>query len=389
MIGRLPPRVVQGATFLGLAVILFSITPPQNAYDGPLRLARELLQGRTHLPDFVAWLEMFRHDGRDYLAYPPMVSFVLVPFVALTGGALGQSIANTSFILGSAGLLFGLMRRLPGVEPLAGRAAIAYAIGTPMLYSASAGDVWLLMHSEGNFFLLLALFLVVARRSLVWAGFFFMVGMQTRYSVALASLAFGVLFLQQGPAGGRFAAAFRSGLWFTLGALPALLAVLAYQWWTLGDPFLSPYSAGWREWGLRGPQFGWRYFWVNLPVYTYATPTFLPNFPWLRFDAGGQSLFFLSPFFLGVFAADVRRPWVPAFLLTAAAMLGFYLLYFGTGFAQFGARYLQDAYPVLLPAAFSAFGRPGRGWRVVLDVLLVYSIAMNAYGVYVTRFLPS
>jgi len=375
-----------GAFFGLLAGVLLSITPPMNAYDGPLRLARELAEGRTYLPEFVSWIEMFRHDGRDYLAYPPMVSFVLVPYVLLTDGLFGQPVANTLFILGSAGLLYGLMRRLPGVESLAWRAVVAYTVGSPMLYSASAGDVWLLMHSEGNFFLFLTLFFVLVRRHLFVAGFFFMVAMQTRYSVALASLTFGLLFLQNAPAGKRFATAFRSGLWFTAGAMPALAVVLLYQWWTLGDPLLSPYSAGWREWGLKGPQFSLRYFWVNLPVYTYATPTFLPEFPWMRFDASGQSIFFLSPFFLGLFGADVRRPWVLAFLPTVIATFGFYLVYFGTGFAQFGARYLQDVYPLLLPVAFSAFGRSGRGWRIALDGFLVYSVAMNGYGVYVTRY---
>ncbi len=369
-----------------LAGVLLSITPPQNAYDGPLRFAHELAEGRTHLPAFVPWLEMFRHDGRDYLAYPPMVSFVLVPYAILAGG-LGQAVANTLFILGSALLLFGLMRKLPGVESLAGRAAVAYTVGSPMLYSASAGDVWVLMHSEGNFFLFLTLFFVLVRRHLLVAGFFFMVAMQTRYSLALASLTFGLLFLQNAPPGARLRTAFRSGLWFTAGAIPALAAVLLFQWWTLGDPLMSPYSAGWREWGLKGPQFALKYFWNNLPVYTYATPTVLPEFPWLRFDASGQSIFVLSPFFLGIFLADVRRPWVQAFLPTVVATFGFYLIYFGSGFAQFGARYVQDVYPLLLPAALSAFGRPGRGWRMALNVLLAYSIAINGYGVYVTRFL--
>lgn len=375
-----------GALFGLVAGVLLSVTPERNAYDGPLRLALELLRGRPYLPDFVSWLEMFRLDGRDYLAYPPMVSFVLVPYAFVTGGALGQPLANTLFILGSALFLYALVRRLPGIESMAGRAVLAYTLGSPFLYSASTGDVWVLMHSEGNFFLFVTLFFVFVRRHLLLAGSFFMVAMQTRYSVALASLTFGITFLQMAPSGGRLRGAFRSGLWFTAGAIPPVLVVLAYQWWTLGDPFLSPYAAGWREWGLKGPQFGLRYFWANLPVYTYATPTFLPEFPYLRFDASGQSIFVLSPYFLGLFLADVRRPWVRAFLPTVVATFGFYLLYFGTGFAQFGARYLQDAYPVMIPVALSAFGR-GTVGRRVLDVLLAYSIAMNAYGVYVTRFL--
>lgn len=377
------------ALFGMIAFLLLWITPPHNAYNGPLRLAGELARGNTHLPQFFSWLEMFRHDGRDYLAYPPMVSFVLVPYVVLTGGVWGQAVANTLLILGSAVVLYLLMRKLPGVEPLASRAFVAYTVGSPLLYSASSGDVWLLMHSEGNFFLLLAIFFVLVRRHLLVAGFFFMVAMQCRYSIALSSITFGILFLQTASPGRRFASALRTSLWFAAGALPALVAVLIFQWHTLGDPLMSPYSAGWREWGLKGPQFSLQYVYGNLPVYTWATPTFLSEFPWMRFDASGQSVFFLSPFFLGLFVADVRRSWVRAFLPTVVATFFFYLFYFGSGFAQFGARYLQDVYPLFLPVAFSAFGRNGRGWRIALDVLIGYSVLMNGYGVFVTRFLDA
>jgi len=48
---------------------------------------------------------------------------------------------------------------------------------------------------------------------------------------------------------------------------------------------------------------------------------------------------------------------------------------------------MQDLYPLLIPVALSAFARPGRGWRVALWLLLGLSIAINVYGLFVTRFL--
>ncbi|MBM4268046.1 MAG: hypothetical protein FJ144_15775 [Deltaproteobacteria bacterium] len=379
-------KVVAGLLLAAaLSAALLWITPPENAYNAPFLLAQQLLEGRTYLPSFLPWLEMFRHDGRDYICYPPMVSFVLVPFVWATQGGLTQPYINTALILGSAFLLYLLVRRLPGVEKLAWVAALAYAIGTPMLYSAASGDVWLLMHSEGNFFLLLALLLAI--RHPVVAGFCFMVAAQSRYAISIASIAFGLAFLDAAPRGARLRGAIRTGLWFTLGALPPLLAVLWFQWATLGDPFFPPYEAAWREYGLRVPRFGTQYFWGNLPVYTYQMPRLLPEFPWLRFYGGGQSIFAMSPFFLGIFLADVRRTWVLAFLAGSLPMVGFYLLYFWSGSAQYGARYMQDLYPLLIPVALSAFARPGRGWRVALWLLLGLSIAINVYGLFVTRFL--
>lgn len=371
------------ALFAVLALALAVVTPAESVYDGPLRLARELAQGKTYLREFYPWIEMYRHDGRDYLAYPPMVSMVLVPWVLLTGGKLGQPPFNSLLIFGSAILLFRLLRRLDGMRELAPLAAVAYVLGTPMLYSAYAGNTWLLMHSEGNFFLLLALLLALARERWFWAGASFMVAVQVRYVLALAGPVFALLLVWRAYQQGSVRNLLRNGLAFAAGALPPLVAALAFQWWTLGDALMSPYMAGWNQWGLRGPQFDLKYFATNWPVYTYLHPILEPTFPYLRFDAAGQSYFVMSPFFLGVFLLDWRRRFVWMLLPSLVMMQCFYLVYFGSGYAQYGARYAQDFYPLLFPVAFSAFAR-GRPWRrIALRALVACAVLLNVYGVYV------
>ena len=371
------------ALFAVLALALYVVTPANSVYDGPVRLSRELAQGRTYLPEFVPWIEMYRHDGRAYLAYPPMVSMLLVPWTIVTGGKGGQPPFNSLLIFGSAVLLFRMVRRLDGMRALAPYAAVAYVLGTPVLYSAYAGNTWLLMHSEGNFFLLLALMLALARERWFLAGLSFMTAVQTRYVLALAGPVFALLLLSRAIRQRSFGVLLRGGIAFALGMLPPLALALAFQWWTLGDALMSPYMAGWNQWGLRGPQFGFQYLPMNWPVYTYLHPELLDEFPWLRFDASGQSPFVMSPFFLGVFLLDLRKRFVRMLLPSLVAMQCFYLVYFGSGYAQYGARYAQDFYPLLLPVALSAFARPGRGWRIALRVLLAYAVALNVWGVYV------
>jgi hypothetical protein len=371
------------ALFAVLALALYAVTPAQSVYDGPLRLSRELAHGRTYLPEFYPWIEMYRHDGRDYLAYPPMVSMLLVPWSIVTGGRGGQPPFNSLLIFGSAVLLFRMVRRLDGMRALAPYAAVAYVLGTPILYSAYAGNTWLLMHSEGNFFLLLALMLALARERWFLAGLSFMTAVQTRYVLALAGPVFALLLCSRALRQRSFGVLLRGGVAFALGMLPPLALALVFQWWTLGDPLMLPYMAGWNQWGLRGPQFGFQYLPMNWPVYTYLHPELLSDFPWLHFDASGQSPFVMSPFFLGVFLLDLRKRFVRMLVPSLVAMQCFYLVYFGSGYAQYGARYAQDFYPLLLPVALSAFARPARGWRIALRVLLAYAVALNAYGVYV------
>lgn len=368
--------------FALLAAVLAWVTRADSAYDGPLRLARELAQGRTYLREFYPWIEMYHHDGRDYLAYPPMVSMLLVPWVVLTGDRLGQPPFNSLLIFGAAILLFRLLRRLDGMRAVAPAAAVAYVLGTPLLYSAWAGNTWLLMHSEGNFFLLLALLLAFAHGRWFWAGMSLMVAMQVRYVLALAGPVFALLLAWRAYQQRSWAFFFRHGFAFAAGALPPLLLAFGFQWWTLGDPLMSPYMAGWNQWGLRGPQFGLRYLDMNWPVYTYLHPELLPHFPYLRFDPSGQSYFVMSPFFLGVFLLDLRRRFVPLLLPSLVMMQCFYLVYFGSGYAQYGARYAQDFYPLLFPVAFSAWARGGR-WRTAMYALVGFAVLLNVYGVYV------
>ena len=51
-------------------------------------------------------------------------------------GVVTQALANTLFIVASAVLLHEIVRSLPAVRPWALHAAFAYALCTPILYSA-------------------------------------------------------------------------------------------------------------------------------------------------------------------------------------------------------------------------------------------------------------
>jgi Dolichyl-phosphate-mannose-protein mannosyltransferase len=370
----------------GLGAFLLPITPEGTAYDAALRLASRLLAGAGSLPERVPWLEMFQHGDRFYFSYPPMTSVVLVPWVVATGGHGSQPLVNTLFILASAVLVHRLVGGLEGIGRWAVLAAIAYALGTPIVYSVGVGNVWLLMHSEANFFLLLALWLGFVRRAEAWAGFFLMTGAQCRYSVLLGGIAFAVRFLRESLAeteGGRFATLARRSLRFGLPMTIPLAVTLAFQWAAFGHPLTTAYTLSWNEWGPHGADFSIEYFVRNLKVYLFATPELLPAFPFVRFDPSGQAIWLMSPFFLGAWLPRLRLAWVGPFLGAAAAMMVFYCLYWWTGFAQYGTRYMQDLYPFLVPLAFAGLGRPGRTWGRTLAWLVALSIAINLYGAYV------
>jgi hypothetical protein len=100
----------------------------------------------------------------------------------------------------------------------------------------------------------------------------------------------------------------------------------------------------------------------------------------LTFDPDGNSMFMVTPAFLYLFLAWRHRSLYTAALLLAAAPLVVTLLFFiGTGWVQFGNRYLLDAMPFLLMLV--ACGMRGRLTNVSV-LMIVLSIAMQAFGVY-------
>lgn len=383
LVARGPRREIARDALLvvGLLAILLPITPRESPYDAAAVLARTMLGGHVAFRRRIVGFEMFEHAGRYWLSYPPMTSFVLLPWLLLTGGRGAQSVFNTLLLVGSAALLRRVVGRLQGIERLGSVAAIAYALGTPLLYSAGRGDVWLTMHSEANFLLLLALWLGFVNDALPWAGLALMTGAQCRYAVGIAGVAFLLRFWHESPAVGRVRATAAKLARFCLPMLLPLGATLAFQWFAFGNPLTTSYSLGWQEWGPHGPDFSPEYLRRNLEIYLWALPAFRPGLPGVVFPPDGQAIWWLSPFLLGVWATRLDLRWAREFLPAAVLLFAFYLLYWWTGFAQYGTRYVQDAFPLLVPLAFTAWTRPG--WAPAGRWLVGLSLAINAYGAWV------
>jgi hypothetical protein len=314
-----------------------------------------------------------------------MASFLVVPWAALTGEALGQTVFNSVLIFVNALLVAAVFRQIPRLAPFATLASVAWVLGTPQLYSARYGTVWLLMHTESNFFLLLALWCVLAKRAYAWAGLCFCVSALTRHAVFAAAPAFALLALLD-PSAPTFALRVKRMIRFGLGALPPLALILGYQWWVFGDPLMNTYSATWSQWTQPAPRFGREFVVPNLWFYLTAHPVIVADYPYYEFGAGGQSALVMSPFLLGLLAPNITQWRIGSLVPGALAMFVFYLFYSWQGFSQFGSRYMQDLFPLIVPIAFSAFARPVRPLRWLLYVLIAAAIAINSFGLYcVTR----
>lgn len=367
--------------FILLAAMLIWVTPFHNGENASMMQAKELLSGKPYLPGKVSWIEMLAWEGHHYIAYPPMVTFLVMPYVFFNGQYLGDSPINSAMIFGSAIFMFLLVKRLEGIKQWASWAAIAYVIGTVNLHSAKVGSVWLLMHSFGNFFFLLALYLFCHRRAYFWSGLSFAIAFQVRYVILASILVFPLYALfcfNTKPTRWNW-------LYFVLGLIPPCALVWMYQWWVFGNPFISPYMVIFEQWGINHI-FSIDHFQNNLKLYLFGMPTILSEFPYLHFDYLGQAMWIVSPFLLGLLVLNFKIRFAWAFLPSAIIMFVTYLFYYHSGVSQYGTRYVQDIFPLLIPMSFAGFSYSKLWIDKLLPLMIIISSGINVYAVFFTKF---
>lgn len=375
--------------YLFLVVCYFLIAHlsiPQTDFDGPLHLAREMLHGKVGFEEERTWWEMFHRGGRFYLVYAPMVSAVLVPFAAIGGIHAQMPLANTLFILASTVALWFLFHSIRSLRPFADLVCIAYLLGTPMLYSVATGTVWLIIHSQGNLFLLIAL-LFAWRRIPLGFGFFFALAVACRNGL-LCTAPFVLYLLWRGrysPVNLRRYAV--QLLKFGIGAVPPVLVSLLLNRAMTGSFSVSTYQITYQQWGF-DHLYGTDYFLQNIHNYFSALPEFSATPPYISVTNGGQAFYVVSPFFFLLLAIRLRLRFYRALLI--AAVCGFvpYLFFIWNGSAQFGSRYVSDLFPFLIPLTFSALTGKRRAswvWRIAALLLIAVSIFINVFAAILAR----
>jgi hypothetical protein len=124
-----------------------------------------------------------------------------------------------------------------------------------------------------------------------------------------------------------------------------------------------------------------RYQLLQPPVWVEDTESGELEFPYLVSDPKGMGVFFVTPAFLLVFLT-AHRQWRAGVLLAACWIsVGLVtlpsLLYFNTGWVQWGGRYLLDSWPMLL--LLSSLGLQRIHGRVGV-ILIVLSAVSNLWG---------
>lgn len=366
-----------------------------------------------------AYLDWIHIDDRYYAYWPPVPALMFVPFVALFGpGVSDVVVAN---VLGAVTVfcVYAMLAALRFHWPVLTRRAclgltLFYGLGTCHMYQASVGQVWLITQLLATLFLIFAITIglrsiggrtgddgkpeLIRPGTFVAAGVVLALGLLSRNTIILAAPFFVItLWVAVRDSSRRFARFVTLGCMFAGVLLCAVAVQLTFNHARFGHALdfgqghladeggNALFSEEFKTFGRFStyyvPRNLWYYF-VNPGIREY--PAFESAQVGWTFDPMGNSLFLVSPPMVYLFLCGrQRRRWLLG-AIVAGAMPGTValMLFHGTGWYQFGQRYLLDIMPFLVMLV--AFGMRGRLSRVSIALVLL-SLATNAWGTY--RFL--
>lgn len=349
-------------------------------YNAHVYLAQALLHGQFYVDGVPAFMEKTTHAGHVYVAYGLTPAVMMLPWVAVWGLAVHQSL----FFAGVAGAAVAVWHAVLGKLEIETerRWLLTHVLGAGSLfwfYAGEGGRTWWIMHVAVVFFLLLAIYDCVGRQRAWVAGLAFGLAVLSRQSVFLALPFFvAMLWRDDRSRGGTsvWGKAWRFAL--PLGLLLAFNAY--YNYARFGSLMDNGYARVISETDqLPYGFFNLHYLAANLKTYLYAVPEALTKFPWYDPTMGGFSIFITTPALLLAVFANWRQRINQLALLALVPIWAFYLVYYWSGFAQFGCRYSLDFLPFALLLVASAARTRG---LPVLKLALLGGVVVQVWGIF-------
>jgi hypothetical protein len=381
------------------ATVAFAITASADLFKAhtPFNhfalLADAWLDGRLDLggapPEYTGYNDFAVYDGKYFISFPPLPALLVLPLVALSGGA--DHVRDGLFFLGLAGLApavlylaldrlvrLGLSRR-SWLENLA--LAGLFALGTVYWFSAVQGTVWFAAHVVGAVIAAGYLWASAGASNPALAGLCLGLGVATRTPLLFAAPLFALELFRLHRTDVR--AMIRPLARF---AAPIAVVLLVLAWHNAAR-FDDAFEFGHRhldvvwkprieKWGL----FSLHYLGRNLGVMLASTPYLGIKGAPFAVSAHGLALWITSPFY--VYALWPKslprssRAFFCALAVTAAVVAIPSLLYQNTGWIQFGYRFSNDFSIFLI--AMIAVGRRRIGPAFI--ALAAIAVAVNLFG---------
>jgi hypothetical protein len=329
-------------------------------YNAHVYLADSLLHGRFDLVNPPPHFEMVRLAGHYYIAYGIGPSLLMLPFVAVWGTQFHQALFSAAIAALAVALWWSTLGFLTASRPKRILLTALFGLGSLFwFYAGEKGDTWSLMHVTAVFGLMLAIHEVFVKARGWLVGLGFGIAVLSRQPTLMALPFFAAMLWRNDEE--SFLHRLRPEIFFAL-AFGALLAFNAfYNAARFGSLFDNGYERvilattdqRFLPWGL----FSFKYAPSNFATYFLRLPENLPSFPWYNPTMTGFSVFISTPALFLAIGADLRKR-VNFFALAACVFTQLlYLIYYWSGFAQFGCRYSLDYLPFVMLLAVDGSGK--------------------------------
>jgi hypothetical protein len=356
------------AAFLALyAVSSFGST----FYNEQVRQAVAFLHGHTYIDAPAAFLEAAQIGPYRYALHPPMAAILMMPFAAVWGMDVNQTM--WSILIGAidAALAWRLLGRFR--LSLSGRVwlAIFFGAGTILWSETIWGNTWSMPETCSVMFTLAALDEAFGPARPLLLGIFAAFAALSRYELAIAGVTYAILAMMRGRR-------IRDLFLMIPGFAAAGIMFVGFNEARFGSFF----DQGVALTGPKGaPAFGLRYLLQNIATIFLMAPEANNKFPYFHPNMAGQSLVLTSPAFVLAFKANLAKIEATLMLVTAFLVSIPSLLCYANGYEQFGTRHYLQVFPFLLVMMAMGMRHPDR----LTKGLIVTSIVFIAYGVIYVR----
>lgn len=394
--GTLAVALAVLAVYVGTTRVTGRTATPQLAYFDQLAVA--FLDGRLYLEDPPGDSDLTLHDDRWYVPFPPLAAVLMVPWVAAFG-VEGSNTVLFSIIFGSINVvvlarIFDALARRGWIRlGVGGRCWLLalFAFGCVHWQVALEGSVWFLSHTCTVTFIALAVWAAIATRSPWLPGIALAIALWGRPNVVFTwPLLLGIAAQQLRDTAGQVNRRWLiTWAWCSTAPLAISIAgLMSYNYARFHNPFDFGYGAQNVSAAVRGDlargQFHIYHVPRNLHKMLMGSPEWyeperLPHWRLPRPDPWGMSIFLTTPaLFYLVRARRRREPFVRGAWLATGLLLIPLLLYYNTGWRQFGCRFSLD---FMIPLMILLAVATGRGTTWPMRTLILVGVLVNAWGV--------
>ncbi len=382
--------VVVWALLTANALLIERYTSQPKAYFP--ELAEAFLEGRLYLIDPPRTLDLTVFEGRFYVAFPPLAALLMLPEVALEGYQGVNTVAfSILYAALSAALVFLTLETFSkqGWTQLGTGSNLwitaFFTFSTALWLLTLGGSVTYISQVLTTAFVAAAVFAAAASGSPWLAGSGLALAMLARPNVFLMWPFLLAIWLQREKDRGRAPGLRKIAAWTAASAVPVALAsagLLAYN----AARFHNPFDFGYLEMNVLNlvreelaqyGQFNPVFLPRNLHSMLLALPVFDESCGRWTPDPWGMSLLLTSPALVYAIRARSKQPWVIGAWASLIATVMLLLMYYNTGYSQFGYRFSMD---FMLPlVCLMALGSRKRvsAWMIGL---ILFGIAVNLIG---------